>query len=449
MDEELIYWIWLQQRLGFASRFMDAVLEQPGRARFIYERTRDDLISLDIFPRSQTERLCDKELTDAEETLASCEKLGYDIITPDDRRYPRRLLCIAGQPAALYVRGELPDVDNEVGVAIVGTRQASQYGIATAQELARHLTEAGALIISGAAAGIDTAAHQGALMAKGGRTVAVLGCGIDHRYNSEGKALRSIIAENGAIVSEYPPGFEPYAANFPLRNRLISGMSLGVAVIEAGRRSGSLITAHLALEQGKDIFAVPGYVGDIRSQGVNQLLRDGAKELLSPADVLREYAPLYPHKLTLGGHDRPLMEGRTPLDDALGAAAARSGGLTSDDFSAALGSDTGSPADVPKKRGTAKKPKPPATGASGGQAKPSANGDPPQSADSNAPARPELPGRLSVEAKALHELLEQQPKHVDELAAASGLSVRDTLRALTELELFSLTQPHPGRRYSL
>lgn len=294
-----LYWLWLQERIGVGSRYLRPVLDQPGRARFIYERTQNDLWALGIFPPGVIARLCDKSLDVAKRILDRCRRLGISVLTPDDRLYPRRLTNISDPPAVLFCSGSLPNLDSELCLAVVGTRTASAYGAALAQELAERMTEAGCLIISGAARGIDTAAHQGALLCSGGKTVAVLGCGINYRYNMAGASLREIIAMNGALISEYPPDVSPSVHTFPIRNRIISGLSLGVVVVEAGTVSGSINTAHHALNQSRDVFAISPSIVPVNSDGVKKLIDDGAISVETPMDILEQYADIFAQKYNI------------------------------------------------------------------------------------------------------------------------------------------------------
>lgn len=229
---------------------------------------------------------------DARRVYERALQLGFQVLTPWDAAYPARLRNIEDFPAVLYVWGTLPDIDNLISIAMVGTRNASNYGERAADMLAAGITKAGALVVSGAALGVDSAAHKAALLA-GGKTVAVLGCGIDTPYLLSNLPLRREIAANGAVVSEFPPGYPAGKATFPIRNRIISGLCLGTVVIEAGIRSGSLITAEHALRQGRDVFVVPGSILSPHFEGTNQLLRDGCKPVAEPYDILAEYETRY------------------------------------------------------------------------------------------------------------------------------------------------------------
>jgi DNA processing protein len=210
-------------------------------------------------------------------------------VTWADEDYPRSLREIADAPVVLYVKGSLPS-DDPLSLSIVGSRRASIYGISISEKFAYNLAELGFTIVSGLARGIDTAAHNGALKAFG-TTVAVLGCGLDHVYPPENRDLLEKIAETGAIVSEFPMQVLPLPHNFPRRNRIISGLSSAVIVVEAAQRSGALITADFALEQGRDVFAVPGKIDQASSGGVNNLIKQGAKLITCVEDIVEDMAP--------------------------------------------------------------------------------------------------------------------------------------------------------------
>ncbi len=224
-----------------------------------------------------------------EDELRKAEKIGATLVTWEDEEYPGNLQQIYDPPPLLYLRGSLRPGD-QAAVAVVGSRYPTQYGQAAAQRLARGLGQKGVTVISGLARGVDSCAHESTL-ATGGRTVAVLGCGLDIIYPPENEGLCGRIAAQGAILSEFPLGTPPDRDHFPIRNRIISGLSLGVVVVEATLRSGSLITARFALEQGREVFAVPGNVDSARSAGTNRLIRDGAKLVMQAEDILEEILP--------------------------------------------------------------------------------------------------------------------------------------------------------------
>jgi len=220
--------------------------------------------------------------------LRQAERQGMTVLCWQDRDYPEWLRHIPNQPVILYLKGDAAALA-EPGISIVGSRAASSYGLRMAETLAGQLARLGITVVSGLAQGIDTAAHRGALKG-GGRTVAVLGCGLDLIYPPENRDLYNAIPTRGALVSEYPLGTRPDAFRFPARNRIISGLSRGVVVVEATGKSGSLITANLALEQGREVFAVPGQADSLKSTGCHRLLQDGAKLVTSIADIVGEFS---------------------------------------------------------------------------------------------------------------------------------------------------------------
>jgi len=217
--------------------------------------------------------------------MENISRMGIEIITIRDDNYPLFLGRIYDPPVALYAKGIL--MREEKSIAIVGSRKATSYGSEIAEELAYKLASYGLTVVSGMARGIDSCAHKGALAAKG-RTIAVLGCGHDIVYPSENKSLMEDIIKSGAVISEYLPEAVPLPRNFPARNRIISGLSLGVVVVEASKNSGSLITANFALEQGREVFALPGDINRVNSQGTNKLIQDGAKLVTCVEDILEE-----------------------------------------------------------------------------------------------------------------------------------------------------------------
>lgn len=226
---------------------------------------------------------------EAKKEIIRAEKAAVKIVPFTDLSYPARLRMIPDPPPLLYLKGEIRR-DDEKAVAVIGSRSTSDYGRRVARDLCRGLASLGFTVVSGMARGIDGTAHETSLNA-GGRTIAVLGSGVDRVYPAEHDRLYRRISENGAVISEFPMGTRPLAFNFPARNRLISGLSLGVVVVEATEKSGSLITAALALEQGREVFAVPGEVGASRSRGAHRLIRQGAKLVETVDDIVEEIAP--------------------------------------------------------------------------------------------------------------------------------------------------------------
>lgn len=251
-----------------------------------------------IITPAQHKRITAIDGTAVRKILADCAKCGIRIVCIDDDEYPQRLMGIAVPPLVLYIKGVLPDIDNEPTVCIVGPREVSRFGKKAAYSLAKRLGSAGFIVVSGAALGCDTFAHEGALRS-GGRTVAVLGCGIAYDYLPENRALRRRIAANSCLISEHPPYAPTTKYSFPVRNRILSGLSLGTVVIEAGNKSGALITARHACEQGRDVFVIPGNPTLPQYKGSNALLRDGAYPLIDASDVFNVYIAQFPDKIDL------------------------------------------------------------------------------------------------------------------------------------------------------
>lgn len=288
MSENLRYWLWLQRALGEGA-YIKNMIEGFGSVKKLYSSNILEWRMSPALTAKQIDRLEQTDINSVDEIIYTCEKNGWTIIDYDDERYPNRLREIHNPPCVLYVDGILPDIDNLAVIGIVGTRKASTYAIKVTHIMSRGITECGALVVSGGALGVDTAAHKGALTA-GGNTVAVLGCGLGASYLNENKPLRDIIKNNGALVTEYPPFTRASRTTFPMRNRIISGLSVGVLVVEAGVKSGSLITANYALEQGRDIFAVPASVLSVDFSGTNKLIDDGAMVATKPAQIVSVYA---------------------------------------------------------------------------------------------------------------------------------------------------------------
>lgn len=293
----LKYWIWLSELKGLSGRSKLLLLDHFGTPENVYYAEADEYRLVEGLPPKQLELLSDKSGAHADKILGDCQRLGLRVLTMQDADYPVRLRNIYEPPCLLYVRGQLPVFDEEVAIAMVGTRGATPYGVETAEKLSFSLAKQGALIVSGAAAGVDSASHRGALRA-GKPTVAVLGSGVDVAYPAENERLYRDIAASGALISEYPPGTAAEGWHFPVRNRIISGLSLATVVVEAPEKSGALITADTALEQGRDVFAVPGPIDAPQSRGCNRMIADGAAALVCDSwDILQEYQMRYPHKI--------------------------------------------------------------------------------------------------------------------------------------------------------
>jgi DNA processing protein len=275
-----------------------ALRDRFGEAQAILGASKTDLMQVEGVGEEVARSITGwREKVDLDAELQRIEKSGVHVVCRDDAEYPKNLREIYDPPLVLYVKGTLTERD-ALAIAVVGSRRTTLYGQEMARKLAFQLARVGVTVVSGLARGIDTAAHNGALQAKG-RTVAVIGCGIDIVYPSENKKLADeIVEKGGAVVTEFPFGVQPDRQNFPMRNRIISGWSLGVVVVEANLKSGALITANQAGEQGRQVFAVPGRADSILSKGANKLIKDGAKLTEDVEDILSEFEYLLPKRAT-------------------------------------------------------------------------------------------------------------------------------------------------------
>ena len=303
----LLYWLWLAQCNEVKDGVKAALVRQFEDPERLFFAEKQEILDAEIegLTGEHLDILLRHDLSAAEETLSDCAKAGLQVLTYDSSLYPRRLKAIYDPPIVLYYRGTLPDFDKLPTIGVVGTRHPSVYGRQAAKRLGGEIAAAGGLVVSGLAEGIDGAAMEAALSA-GFPAVGVLGCGADVVYPRKHKALFQETERLGCILSEYAPGSPPLGWHFPRRNRIISGLSCGVVVVEAPERSGSLLTAKHALEQGRDVFVVPGNVDMESFRGSNRLLRSGAIAVSSGRDVMEEYDLLYPEKLLpKKGLDKP------------------------------------------------------------------------------------------------------------------------------------------------
>ena len=292
IGQDALYWIWLAAKCGVASRYFDKLIQKYPNPFDIYRLESDEIEQLDGLTDKQKDKLCEKDLDASYEILKYCKSNKVDIVTYADRRYPERLKNLQDPPILLYCLGHFPNFNESLCIAMVGTRSMSEYGKQSAYKIAYELSSAGALVVSGMALGVDGVAAAGALSA-GGRTVAVLGCGVDTVYPKHHKDLMEQIARHGAVITEYPPKEGPHGYNFPKRNRIISGLCQGTVVVEASLDSGALITAKRAIEQGREVFAIPGKINDEGAQGPNSLIKEGAYAVLTADDILKQYEFLY------------------------------------------------------------------------------------------------------------------------------------------------------------
>lgn len=384
----LKYWLWLTELPGLTNQARLALLRHFPAPEDVYYADPEEVLLTEGITREQAKLLEDKDCSGADRILADCQRLDLDILTIQDAGYPNRLRNIYDPPCLLYVRGRLPAFDDEASIAVVGTRDCTPYGISCAEKLGYGLAAGGAVVVSGLARGVDSAALRGALRA-GGTVTAVLGNGLDVIYPPENQYLYEDVAAAGALVSEYPPGASPEAKHFPARNRIMSGLCVATLVVEAPARSGALITAGTALEQGRDVFAVPGPIDAPASVGCNRLIRDGAGLVTDAWDILGEYEPRFPDKLR--------REGARETPAVLGYQA---------------------------RQRTAAKPVPPSVSLSRNEYS------------------------LTDDQICLLRVLTEEPMLVDDLIELTDIPTRRVLSALTVLEIEHLVTQHSGKRYA-
>ena len=321
----------------------------------------------------------------AKRAVETAENYGAKVLTKESEFYPQNLLSIESAPPVLYVLGDETCLNQEPAVAVVGTRRISEYGNKMAKIIAGGLGSAGALVVSGMALGIDSAAHK-ACLSSGGKTVAVQGCGICKTFPPENVELKELIAANGAVISEFVPDEEARSSFFPIRNRIVSGMSLGVCVVEAAARSGTSITANLAFDQGRKVFAVPADVNRSTSQGTFRLLRSGAIPVADAKDILMEFGEEYTSHLSFEKIQKRKIEKN-----------------------------------------------------------PEAKNERPEKAPK--PVKKAPPSGLSKNAAAIYSVLDRTPKSADEISELTNLASSAVAVGLTELELLGLIIPTSGRRF--
>ena len=287
--EDLIPWFALKSVAGIGNHLFKRLIQHFGTPQDVFKAKRDQLAGVKGMTHRLAAAIQAHQLPDpVKRDIERVAQERISIVTMADSAYPTLLMQIPDPPPFLYVKGCLHR--SQPGIAMVGSRNATEYGMATTQRLSADLASLGLTVVSGMAVGIDTAAHLGALSI-GGHTIAVMGCGLDNIYPKQNAGLFAKIADSGAVISEFPMLTEPEAHNFPVRNRVISGMTLGTVVVEATKRSGSLITARLAAEQNREVFAVPGSIHSFKSSGTHTLIKQGAKLVENAQDILEEIQP--------------------------------------------------------------------------------------------------------------------------------------------------------------
>lgn len=283
--ERVIQWLWLTSKFNGANAKIAALVEFFGGVDEVYASKHFHNMGL---TGEEKKLLSDKDLTAANKICERLARIGGKIIVIEDENYPKILKQAHNPPPVLYIKGKVPELDDVLTIGVVGTRRASDYGRLVTERICANLARAGAVTVSGMAEGID-AAGAWATIEEGGIAVGVIASGIDIAYPPENAELYQAIAEKGCIMTEFPPGTAPLKRHFPIRNRIIAGLSRGVLVTEAPQKSGALITARFAMEEGRDVFAVPRNISDIKYSGTNILIQQGAKLVMHPNDILCEY----------------------------------------------------------------------------------------------------------------------------------------------------------------
>ena len=414
----LIHWIWLAHRPGVSDRMKLRLLQHFQAPEDIYFADEESYRHIEGMTAEATEGLKDKDLHAAEAALEACRRERLHILTFRDGGYPSKLKNIPDPPVLLYYKGQLPDFDALPMIGVVGTRKASAYGMQTAKRMGYQIAKCGGIVVSGMAFGIDGMAMSGALTA-GQMTVGVLGCGADLVYPLSNRALFRDVEDYGCILSEFAPGTPPVKWNFPKRNRIISGLCNGVLVVEAPEGSGALITANHALEQGRDVFVVPGNIDQPGFVGSHRLLRDGATLVSSGWDVLNEYEALYPgriHRDEEPSHQRVYPEEMELVRQETEKAAAK----------------VAQKAKLPGKNKALKK-------------KLEKKSIDKEASDAYSDVNTVLP-KLSAEEQKVVDALSSGARLVDDVIAETGLTTGKILALLTMLELKGVVKRLPGKR---
>ncbi|MBE6984900.1 MAG: DNA-protecting protein DprA [Ruminococcaceae bacterium] len=401
----LIHWIWLATRNGIGSRGQASLLRMFGTAENIYSLTMEQCVTTEGFMKSWLEPVLDKDLSEADKILSSCDDFGVSVLTYADPLYPKRLRNISDPPTVLYYRGKLTNLDDEVPIAIIGTRQCSTYGLLHAKQFSKLIANSGGIVVSGGARGIDTMAIKGGLDSSM-PVICVIGTAIDNYYPKENIWLFREVERHGCVISEYPPGAKTYRSSFPQRNRIISGLSVGALVIEAPKGSGALITASHALEQGRDVYTIPGNIGVKHYEGNLDLLRDGAMLVTNGWEVLENYVHLYPGKLA-DGRQKENLE----------VIFASRYGLSLPIYSPAftLPESDKKDVDIPPQTTYIKEKEPPKD--------------------------------LPEEENAIYKLLSDEPQHMDQIVAQSDMETSRVISALTMLQIKQLAEKQSGNYF--
>ena len=416
----LVHWIWLSTRPHISDRLKVELVRHFQDPEAIYFADTASFSQVEGLSPEGMSALMDKNLAEAEKILRDCRRENLGILTYQDASYPARLKNISDPPLVFYYKGRLPDFDGSPLIGVVGTRSASAYGMTAAKKLGYQIARCGGIVVSGMASGIDGMATRGALTA-GTPAVGILGCGADVIYPPENRTLFEEMEQYGCLISEYPPETPPLGRNFPKRNRIISGLSCGVLVVEAPERSGALITANAALDQGRDVFVVPGNIDVDTFVGSNRLLRDGAVAISSGWDIMSEYEQQFPDRVQK--FDGPMRQ---------------SAQENPTEFSAQTEKIQPKVAQKPQVLGNRKVSK------QNADKKVIDNGAPSPYSDVEDKMPPLLPDEQKIVSA-----LTNSPRPVDDVIAETGLPTARFLATLTLLQVKGIVRQHPGKRISL
>lgn len=401
------YWIWITSVLGYNNPKVKRIYELYPDVSLFYAGSEKEWRFCGIFTENEINKFKKTSLKNSDKIISKCEKLGYSVMSIDDINYPECLINIYSPPAVIYIKGNLPDIDNRLTIAIVGTRKATKYGLDNSYKIAYALSKYGVTTVSGGALGVDCASHRGSLAANG-VTICVLGCGINANYLKENEKMREAITNRGAVISEYPPDEKPRNFYFPARNRIISALSNGVLIIESGATSGSLITANYALEQGKELFALLGN-NSPQNEGSNNRIKEGsAIPITDFMDILNSFDNLY------------LTDGEVDFDE-----------INFDDIEAipVKGKTHIKVIDDKKVNKTEKKENNIETVKTEIKHKENIN--------------------VSDTARLVYKYISNEPVHIDKISYDLDIPIFRVLSSMTELEMNGLVEALQGRRYIL
>ena len=452
MNDQTVYWLWIQRTIGFGSPRLTNITKAYTFAEDFYRAPFEEKQRVSGVHPLRYKLLEDPDLDSCRAIMDRCAQCGIDIISYGDSAYPELLRQIKAPPAVLFVRGEAGALSSLFNIAIVGTRNPSEKGCDFALDLANELSSLGACIVSGGAVGIDTQAHRGALRANG-KTVCVLGCGHECGYLPKLDYVKRGIVGKGAVSSEYPPDMPPKKGTFPLRNRIISGISRGVAVVEAGLKSGSLITAKYASEQKKEIFAAALGSG-IRSEGTEKLINEGAKVIGNAEDIIKEFSDV---KIAKGQPSLLGLDLREFVKEAkrqIEYYEKRNIGISHiPDFSFMRDAADRTESDAKKKRRPAASAKKKSVGITEEKRRETDEksvGNIGEKKSERESTEKKLPEGLSKNAALVMQALSKFGElHIDEISEKTELEINRVQRAMTELDLEDLVEALDGRRYRL